>query len=133
LVVGYGGGTHELVVLWKKLTGEYAPHFWAMVVLCFVIPFPILAFKRTIKGSLIASISIVIGMWLERFTIIIPSFTEPRLPYARGAYTPSWVEWSMMAGLFAGFTLAFVLFSKFFPVISLWETEKEEKKIADGR
>jgi molybdopterin-containing oxidoreductase family membrane subunit len=127
LVVGYAGGTHELVVLWKKLNGEYAPHFWAMVVLCFIIPFPILVFKRTIKGSLIASISIVIGMWLERFTIIIPSFTEPRLPYARGAYTPSWVEWSMTAGLFAGFTLAFVLFSKFFPVISLWEMEKEEK------
>jgi molybdopterin-containing oxidoreductase family membrane subunit len=133
LVVGYAGGPHELAVLWKKLTGEYAPHFWTMVALCFVIPFPLLAFKRTIPRSLIASISIVIGMWLERFTIIIPSFTEPRLPYARGAYTPTWVEWSMTAGLFAGFSLAFVLFSKFFPVISLWEMEKEEKKMADGR
>jgi molybdopterin-containing oxidoreductase family membrane subunit len=67
-------------------------------------------------------------MWLERYTIIIPSFSEPRLPYARGAYTPSWVEWSMTAGLCAGFTLAFVLFSKLFPVISIWETEKEEKE-----
>jgi molybdopterin-containing oxidoreductase family membrane subunit len=99
-----------------------------MVVLCFVIPFPILVFRRTITGLLIASISVVIGMWLERFLIIIPSFCEPRLPYARGAYMPSWVEWSMTAGLFAGFSLAFVLFSKFFPVISIWETEKEERE-----
>jgi Ni/Fe-hydrogenase subunit HybB-like protein len=41
---------------------------------------------------------------------------------------PTWVEWSMMAGLCAGFTLAFVLFSKFFPVLSIWELEKEEKE-----
>ena len=127
LTVGYGGGSEELVVLWSKLTGKYAPLFWTMVTLCFVIPFPVLVFKRTIPGLLISSISIVIGMWLERFLIIIPSFCEPRLPYARGAYTPSWVEWSMMAGLFAGFSLALLLFSKFFPVISIWETEKESK------
>jgi molybdopterin-containing oxidoreductase family membrane subunit len=99
-----------------------------MAALCFLIPFPILVLKRTIPGLLISSISIIIGMWLERFLIIIPSFSQPRLPYARGAYTPSWVEWSMTAGLFAGFTLAFVLFSKLFPVISIWETEKEEKE-----
>ena len=128
LVVGYAGGPHELVVLWSKLTGKFAPLFWTMIALCFVIPFPILVFRRTIPGLLIASISIVIGMWLERFLIIIPSFCEPRLPYARGAYMPSWVEWSMTAGLLAGFTLAFVLFSKFFPVISIWETEKEATK-----
>jgi uncharacterized Tic20 family protein len=41
---------------------------------------------------------------------------------------PSWVEWSMMAGLSAGFILAILLFSKFFPVISIWEMEKEEKE-----
>jgi len=131
LVVVYGGGTHELAVFWSKLTGRYAILFWTMVALCFVIPFPILVFRRTIPGILIASIAIVIGMWIERFTIIIPSLAEPRLPYARGAYMPTWVEWSMTAGLFAGFTLAFVLFSKLFPVISIWEMEKE--KIAHGR
>jgi len=128
LTAGYGGDSYELAVLWSKLAGKYAPLFWLMVTLCFVIPFPILVFKRSIPGLLISSISIIIGMWLERFLIIIPSFSQPRLPYARGAYSPSWVEWSLTAGLFAGFSLAFVLFSKFFPVISIWETEKEEKE-----
>jgi molybdopterin-containing oxidoreductase family membrane subunit len=128
LTVGYGGGSEELAVLWSKLTGKYAPLFWTMAVLCFLIPFPILVFKRTISGLTVSSVCIIIGMWLERFLIIIPSFSEPRLPYARGAYTPSWVEWSMTAGLCAGFTLAFVLFSKLFPVVSIWETEKEEKE-----
>ena len=75
--------------------------FWLMVLFCFVIPFPILAIKRTrtILGTSIASISVLIGMWLERFLIIIPTLTQPRLPYERGSYMPSWVEWSMMAGL----------------------------------
>jgi molybdopterin-containing oxidoreductase family membrane subunit len=99
-----------------------------MAALCFFIPFPILVLKRTVPWLLISSISIVIGMWLERFLIIIPSFADPRLPYALGAYTPSWVEWSLTAGLCAGFSLAFVLFSKFFPVISIWETEKEDRE-----
>jgi molybdopterin-containing oxidoreductase family membrane subunit len=128
LVAGYGGDSFELAVFWSKLTGKYAPLFWTMVTLCLVIPLPILIFKRTIPGLLVSSISIVIGMWLERFLIIIPSFCQPRLPYLRGVYMPSWVEWSMTAGLFAGFSLAFVLFSKFFPVISVWETEKEDRQ-----
>jgi molybdopterin-containing oxidoreductase family membrane subunit len=128
LVAVYGGDSFEQAVFWSKISGKFAPLFWLMVTLCFVIPFPILVFKRTIPGLLISSISIVIGMWLERFLIIIPSFCQPRLPYLRGAYMPSWVEWSMTAGLFAGFSLAFVLFSKLFPVISIWEMEKEEKE-----
>jgi len=131
----YGGGTHELAVFWVKITGKYSMLFWLMALFCFIIPFPILAMKRTrtIIGTSIASVSILIGMWLERYLIIIPTLSEPRLPYERGAYMPSWVEWSMMAGLCAGFTLAIILFSKFFPVISIWEMEKEKNEIADGR
>jgi molybdopterin-containing oxidoreductase family membrane subunit len=129
LTTFYGGSTEELAVFWGKFTGKYSPLFWLMVLCCFLIPFPILAVKRTrtILGTSIASGCVLIGMWLERFLIIIPTLSQPRLPYGRGSYMPSWVEWSMMAGLCAGFTLAIILFSKFFPVISIWETEKEEK------
>jgi molybdopterin-containing oxidoreductase family membrane subunit len=133
LTAVYGGDSFEQAVFWSKVTGKFAPLFWIMVGLCFVIPFPILVFKRTIPGLLTSSIAVIIGMWLERFLIIIPSFTQPRLPYARGGYMPSWVEWSMMAGLCAGFTLAFVLFSKFFPVISIWELEKEKNEKVNSK
>jgi len=126
----YGSGEAEVAVFWTKFTGKYSVLFWAMALLCFVIPFFILAFKqtRTILGTSIASASVLVGMWLERYLIIVPTLTEPRLPYARGSYVPSWVEWSMMAGLCAGFTLAIILFSKIFPVITLWEMEKEKKE-----
>ena len=130
LTTVYGGSVDDLAVFWAKITGKYSPLFWLMVLFCFVIPFPILAVKRTrtILGTSIASGFILIGMWLERFLIIIPTLSQPRLPYERGSYMPSWVEWSMMAGLCAGFTLAIILFSKFFPVISIWEMEKEAKE-----
>jgi molybdopterin-containing oxidoreductase family membrane subunit len=125
----YGGGKDELTVFWVKLAGKYSPLFWLMVLFCFIIPFPILALRktRTILGTTIASISVLLGMWLERYLIIIPTLSEPRLFYERGSYIPSWVEWSMMAGLCAGFILAIILFSKFFPVVSIWEMEKEAK------
>jgi len=126
----YGGGVEELAVFWVKVSGKYAPLFWLMVLLCFIIPFPVLAMRRTrtILGTSLASICVLIGMWLERYLIIVPTLSEPRLPYARGAYVPSWVEWSMLAGLSAGFVLALVLFSKFFPIISIWEMEKEDRE-----
>lgn len=126
----YGGGVDELAVFWAKVTGKYSPLFWLMVFFCFIIPFPILALRRTrtILGTSTASAAVLIGMWLERYLIIIPTLSEPRLPYARGAYTPSWVEWSMLAGLSAGFVLALILFSKFFPILSIWEMEKEEQE-----
>jgi Ni/Fe-hydrogenase subunit HybB-like protein len=129
LTTVYGGGTAELAVFWAKITGKYSPMFWPMVSLCFIIPFPILALRRTrtILGTSIASVSVLIGMWLERFLIIIPTYSEPMLPYERGSYMPSWVELSLMAGLCAGFTLALMIFSKIFPIVSIWETQKDEK------
>src|SRR4030042_2941356 len=131
----YGGGTNELAVFCAQLTGKYSPMFWLMVLFCFIIPFPLLALRktRTILGTQIASISVLLGMWLESYLIIIPTLSEPRLFYERGSYTPSWVEWSMMAGPSAGFILAIILFSKFFPVVSIWETEKEAKDGTSGR
>jgi len=126
----YGSGEAEVAVFWTKFAGKYSIPFWTMVFCCFVLPFLTLAFKRTrtILGTSIASASVLVGMWLERYLIIIPTLADPRLSYARGSYVPSWVEWSMMAGLCAGFTLAIILFSKLFPVITLWEMEKEEKE-----
>ncbi len=123
LTVWYGQKPYELPIFWAKVTGEYAPYFWTMFVTCFVIPFAILARKktRTITGTLVASISVNIGMWLERFTIVVPSLSNPRLPVEMAQYSPTWVEWSLMAGFFAAFILLYMLFTKLFPIISIWE------------
>ncbi len=123
LTTWYAHEPNELTVFNAKLFGRFAPLFWAMLVFCFVVPFTILANPRTrtIAGTLVASISVNIGMWLERFTIVVPSLSNPRAPVHTFTYAPSWVEWSLMAGCFAAFTLLYMFFTKMFPIISIWE------------
>ena len=130
LTTYYGSDPSHMAVFYAKLTGPYAPYFWAMVGCCFVIPLPILAIHRTrtVTGTVIASCAVIIGMWLERFTIVVPTLVNPRLPYQRGLYQPTWVEASLMAGCFAAFILLYVLFSKLFPIVSVWEIREGREK-----
>jgi molybdopterin-containing oxidoreductase family membrane subunit len=123
LTTYYGAEPTHLSVFYSKISGRYSVEFWAMVLFCFVIPLIILSIQRTrtITGTVIASASVVIGMWLERFAIVVPTLSNPRLPYERGFYHPTWVEWSLMAGCFAAFFLVYMIFTKFFPIVSIWE------------
>jgi hypothetical protein len=67
-------------------------------------------------------------MWLERYTIVLPTLINPRLPIERGVYTPSWVELAITAACFAAFILLYILFVKVFPIVSIWEI-KEGKEV----
>lgn len=127
----YGAEPAHLAVFYAKLTGPYAPYFWVMIFCCFILPVVILSNRktRTITGTFVASIAVIIGMWLERFTIVLPTLINPRLPYERGIYHPTWIEFAITAGCFATFILLYVLFVKLFPIISIWEV-KEGKKLS---
>jgi Ni/Fe-hydrogenase subunit HybB-like protein len=127
LTTFYGGEVHELAVFFDKVTGRFALPFWTMVVTCFVIPFSILCTsrgRRSEAAMLICSISINIGMYLERYTIVVPSLTNARISMTDARYTPSWVEWSILAGCLSTFTLLYLGFTKLFPIISVWEVEE---------
>ncbi len=121
---------HEMHIILYKFTGPYAVFFWGMVICNFIIPVIFLGFKKlkTITGILFASIAVVIGMWLERLIIVVPSLANPRMDLPTGIYIPSVVEWALFIGGIAVFILGFVLFSKFFPVISMWEIEEGRKE-----
>jgi molybdopterin-containing oxidoreductase family membrane subunit len=123
LTVWYGNDPSEMAVFWETQTGNYAPLFWTMVFCNFVIPLPLLGIRRlrTITGTVIASSTIVIGMWLERFLIIVPSLARKNLPYSWGSYRPQPVEIIITIATFAAMAFLYVLFSKFVPIISIWE------------
>jgi molybdopterin-containing oxidoreductase family membrane subunit len=123
LTTWYGNEPSEMAVFWTTQRGAYAPLFWTMVFCNFLLPFPILAIKRlrTITGTVIASLGVVVGMWLERFLIIVPSLSHKFMPYNWGTYRPTWVEITIMTGTFAGMALLYTLFSKAVPIISIWE------------
>jgi len=123
LTAFFGNEPGEMRVFYYKLTGPYALFYWGMVACNFLIPVGILAFRRTrtISGIMIASITVVVGMWLERLNIVVPSLANPRMALPTGFYLPSLVEWGMFVGGLATFILGFVVFARFFPLISIWE------------
>jgi len=127
----FGAEPNEMKTIMYKFTGPFAPLFWGMVLCNFVIPVIILSFKKfkKIPGILFASITVVIGMWLERLIIVVPSLANPRLEIPQGIYVPSLVEWSIFIGGIAAFILGYTIFAKFFPLISIWEIEEGRKEI----
>ena len=133
LTAWYGNEPSEMTVFWVTQTGSFSPLFWIMVFCNFIVPFPILAIKklRTITGTVIASTGVVIGMWLERYLIIVPSLSHKYLPYSWGTYRPTWVEITITAGTFAGMVMLYMLFAKTVPIISIWELKAKEHLTSD--
>jgi Ni/Fe-hydrogenase subunit HybB-like protein len=124
LTTWYGNFPGEMSVFWSTQIGRFSPLFWTMVFCNFLIPAPILAIKKLrnkIGWTVVASVPIIIGMWLERFLIIVPSLSYKYLPYNFGTYRPSWVEIIITIGTFAAMGLLYLIFSRVFPIISIWE------------
>ncbi|TAM79216.1 MAG: polysulfide reductase [Acidobacteria bacterium] len=124
LTTWYGNFSGEMPVFWATQVGRFSPLFWTMVFCNFIIPAPILAIKKLrnrVGWTVVASIPIIVGMWLERFLIIVPSLSYKYLPYSFGTYRPTWVEIVITVGTFAGMGLLYLIFSRVFPIISIWE------------
>jgi Ni/Fe-hydrogenase subunit HybB-like protein len=131
----YGQEPSHTAVFNSKFYGEFAPFFYAQIVLCLVIPL-ILIFPRfrKIPGTVVVSVSVLIGMWLERYLIIVPTLARPRLPsdlpHTIGIYIATSTEWIIMAASAAAIVLIYLFMVKLFPIISVWEIreEREEEK-----
>ncbi len=135
LTTYYGAEPAHMVIFLAKVEGVFSPLFWTMMLTCFVIPLVFLANPRTrgtVWGTVVASVAVEIGMWLERFLIVVPSLSHPRLPMEAATYHPSWVEWSLFAGFTSMFILLYAVFTKLFPIVSIWEIrEGREQSIAE--
>jgi molybdopterin-containing oxidoreductase family membrane subunit len=134
LTAFYGGEPGEMRTFWAKLTGPFAIPFWLMVAGCFVIPLTLMArpSTRTPRGTLIASIAVVIGMWLERYNIVVPTSVNPRWEVESiGHYLPSWIELSIMSATFSGFVLLYMVATKFVPIVSIWEIKEGREAVQE--
>jgi molybdopterin-containing oxidoreductase family membrane subunit len=128
LTVYYGDEPIEMAVLRSKWVGAFSPLTWTTVVACVVIPVLMLARRRTVASVTTASFAILVGMWVERYTTVIPTLAQPRLPVPAGSYAPTWVELSLLAAAISLAGLLFMIFTRCFPIVSLWEeTEGQEK------
>jgi Ni/Fe-hydrogenase subunit HybB-like protein len=135
LTTYYGAEPSHMAIFVSKTQGRFAGSFWTMIVACFVVPVAFLARRRTratVWGTVVAAVSVEIGMWLERFLIVVPSLSAPRLPMEAAPYVPSWVEWSLFTAFVAVFILLYATFTKLFPIVSIWEVrEGRARSVAD--
>lgn len=127
LTTWYGNLPSEIRVFQVREHGLYGMLFWTMVVCNFVIPFVLIGISklRSIPTIAVSSVAVLIGMWLERFLIVIPTLSTPPLAAAWGSYSPSWIELSITVGTFAAMVLLYLLFVKAFPIIAIWEYDDE--------
>ena len=128
LTTWYGNEQSEMEVFRVTQRGSFAPLYWTMIVCNFVVPFVLLSLKklRTVAGCVTASFSVLVGMWLERFLIVVPSLSHKYLPYTWGHYRPRPVEIMITVSTFAAMTLLYTLFAKLVPIISVWELKVGE-------
>ncbi|MGD0623470.1 MAG: NrfD/PsrC family molybdoenzyme membrane anchor subunit [Thermodesulfobacteriota bacterium] len=123
----YSGNIFERQTFIFRAIGHYSFMFWLMVVCNAVAPLFFFFKKiRTHPGFLFTiAVLINIGMWTERFVIIIGSMAQDFIPYQWGFYSPRWVELSITVGSFCLFLFLFLLFAKFLPSVSIAEVKED--------
>jgi Ni/Fe-hydrogenase subunit HybB-like protein len=119
----YSGSGYELFMILNRFKGPYAVMYWALIACNVVIP-QILWSKRA-RNSLatvfIISLVVGVGMWLERYIIIVTSLHRDFLPSSWGMYTATIWDWSMYVGSIGLFLSLLFLFLRFLPMISIFE------------
>lgn len=123
LTVGYKLEEADDALLQQLFFGRYAGLVWFGFIGGQLLPVALAALPRTrtLEFLFAASILANVGMWIKRLIIVVPSLSEPLLPYSWGVYTPTLVEVLITIGSFAGFALIITVFAKFFPIISIEE------------
>jgi molybdopterin-containing oxidoreductase family membrane subunit len=134
LIVGYGymmetfmawysGNTYEQYMILNRFKGPYAVMYWSLVACNIVIPQILWAkwARNSVATLFIVSLVVSVGMWLERYIIIVVSLHRDFLPSSWGMYTATFWDWSMYIGTIGMFFALLFLFIRFLPMISIFE------------
>jgi len=119
----YSGNQYEQFMILNRMKGPYAPFYWSLI-LCNVIAPQFLWFGkvRSSPVALFASAIVVsVGMWLERFVIVVTSLHRDYLTSSWGMYYPTIFDWSTFLGTIGLFLALLFLFIRFLPMISIFE------------
>jgi len=137
LIVGYAYGVEYFLAWYSgniveqesfrwRAVGDYSLEFWIMVICNSIVP--LLFFLKKVRASIpwLFGISILvnIGMWYERFVIIIGGVAHDFIPHTWGLYGPRFIELGIMFGSFSLFFLLFLLFVKHLPSVSMTEMKE---------
>ena len=129
-VAWYSGSEYEYHIFFKtRVFGEYAFQFWAMFIANAIVPqlFWFKSVRKKLWAVFLVSIVINIGMWFERFNIIVTSLNRDYLPSNWATYSPTWVEVGIYLGTLGLFATGVLLFFRYIPMIAISEIKSVAK------
>jgi molybdopterin-containing oxidoreductase family membrane subunit len=119
----YSGNPYEEFMILNRMSGPYAPMYWALL-FCNVLTPQVLWLKRVRTSALalfVVALIVNLGMWLERYIIVVTSLHRDFLPSSWGLYAGTVWDWATFVGTIGLFLALVFLFLRFLPVISIFE------------
>jgi Ni/Fe-hydrogenase subunit HybB-like protein len=146
LIVGYGymmetfmawysGNPFESYVIHNRETGFYAPWYW-MLLLANVATPQLLWFRKvraSVPGLFVIALVVNVGMWLERFVIVVTSLQRDFMPSSWHLYIPTFWDWATLIGSLGLFVSLLFLFVRFLPMISIFEMRELVEETSGGK
>ena len=122
----YSGNIFEQTTFYRRAFGPYWWAGWTMII-CNAFVSQLLWFRKVrtnLTSLFVISIFINIGMWFERYVIIVSSLSNDYIPWAWDQLNPTWADWGILAGSFGWFGMWFLLFAKNFPIVAIQEIKE---------
>lgn len=130
----YSGDEFEIAMTKDRFSGIYAPVYWAFMVCNVLVP-QLLWFKRVrhhVAALFIISLVVNVGMWMERFLIVVQSLHQDFLPASWGVFIPTFWDWAFLISSICLFVWLFLMFVRFLPLISMAEMRELVHDTATG-
>jgi len=128
VIAAYSGNKIEQYAFLNRLKGPYAWGFWTMFT-CNVVSPHFMWFKKlrtNIPFLFFITIVVNIGMWFERYVIVVISLHRDYIPSSWDLYSPTWVDYSVLIGSFGWFFFWYLLFVRILPQIAIAEVKADE-------
>jgi Ni/Fe-hydrogenase subunit HybB-like protein len=122
----YSGNEYEIFTFFhNRITGEFTKQFWTMFICNALIPqlFWFKKIRKSMLGLFLISIAINVGMWFERFNIVITSLAKDYLPSNWASYSPTITEIGVYVGTLGLFMVGVLLFFRYIPMIAISEVK----------
>lgn len=134
LTSGYTAFEADRTILEQVFYGQYAWGFWFFLIGGMFIPIFLVAIPAT-RNSIwwmsIAGLLAVLGLWVKRFIIVVPTVSAPVYPGEHWlVYMPSWVELGITLAGACGMILLYMIFTKLFPIVAIYEMHEYEDELA---
>jgi Ni/Fe-hydrogenase subunit HybB-like protein len=116
--------------------GPFGWLFWTMLVLNVLTPqlFWFARFRRSVGTLFAVSIAVLVGMWIERFVIVVASLARGPLPSSWYDFAPTWVDWGILVGSLSVFGVCYLLFLRFVPAAAIGELRRHHfEDVVEGR